>query len=166
MVQDKNWFCDQVQTYRGSLYNTAYHMLQNHADAEDAMEDAIYKAYINLHKLKDPEKCRAWLFKILVNTCYEMLRSKRDSVSIDDYAEVLPSRETDLSLALTIRQAVRSLDEDYRSVVLLYYFEDFSVKEIAGILGITGIAVKKRLSRARQRLKEQLQEVQDFYGYI
>lgn len=166
MVLDKSWFCESVQIYQNSLYNTAYHMLRNRADAEDALQDTLYKAYSNLHRLKDPEKCKAWMFKILVNTCYEMLRSKKEVCSIEDYTEILPSKEMDISLSIAVKQAIRSLDETYRSVVLLYYFEDFSVKEIAEILGITGIAVKKRLSRARQQLKDQLQEVQQPYEYV
>ncbi len=166
MTMDKNWFCEQVRLLKNSLYNTAYHILQSHADAEDALQDTLYKAYSNLHTLKDPGKCKAWMFKILINTCYEILRRKKDICSIDAYAEILPSKSMDIPLSVAVRQAIQELDETYRSVVILYYFEDFSVKEIAEILGITSIAVKKRMSRARQKLKESLQEVQEFYESV
>ncbi len=128
-------------------------MLKNPQDAEDALQDTILVAYEKLDTLRDPERFKPWIMKILSNTSNEMLRKRKNTLPMEDLAEHLPFEEKDLCSCISLLDAVKSLDEDYHSVVVLFYYEDMCIKDISTITGLSQGTVKTRLSRARQQLK-------------
>lgn len=126
-------------------------MLQSREDAEDVLQDVFVKILSRSFDFNSAEHERAWLVRVTLNRCHDVLRKKkiRRYTPLEDIVS-LPAEEKDMS----ILREVQTLPSDKREVVLLRYFEDFSVQQIAEILHITPSAVKMRLARARELLKE------------
>lgn len=140
------------------LYATAKTILMNDQDCADAIQETIVKAFSKIQTLRNDKYAKTWLIRILINECYTFLRKSSRLVSLEEMnekAEIEADKKTDYS---DLYRAVNSLKEELRLPVILYYIEDFSVKEIAQILEITEGAVQKRLARARGKLKRDLQE--------
>lgn len=140
------------------LYSTAKTILKNDQECADAIQETIAKAFSKLDTLRNDSYAKTWLIRILINECYTLLRKSRKLVSLEGMsaaAEMEADQKKDYS---DLYRAVNSLKEELRMPVVLYYIEDFNVKEIAQILEITEGAVQKRLARAREKLKRILQE--------
>ena len=155
-MDQRTWFAQQVKDCEQSLYRLANSILRDEDDTQDAAQEAICLAYQKLVLLRDKEKFKPWLLKILANTCYSMLRQRQRFVCLDTLPEQeAPERaETDTPLW----HAVLTLPDSMRAVVVLYYYEGACVKEIAAILKLSEANVKTRLSRARKQLKALLLE--------
>lgn len=152
--ETQQWFCDQVRACETGLYRLAMGLLQNRQDAEDAIQEALCSAYEKLDKLRERDKFRPWLMKILTNTAYDILRRRRPTVALE---EVEPWAEEPFEDRLHLWHAVQKLPEDYRAVVILFYYEDMEIRQIGEAMGIGEGTVKTRLFRARQRLKALLE---------
>lgn len=140
------------------LYSTAKTILFNDQDCADAIQETIVKAFAKIETLRNDRYARTWLIRILINECYTLLRKSSRFVPLEgmrETAETETGRDADYS---SLYEAVNSLKEELRMPVVLYYIEDFSIKEIAQILEISEGAVQKRLVRARGKLKRILQE--------
>lgn len=137
--------------YSDMLFRLSYSMLQSREDAEDVLQDVFVKILSRPFDFNSAEHERAWLVRVTLNRCHDVLRKKkiRRYTPLEDIVS-LPAEEKDMS----VLREVQALPSDKREVVLLRYFEDFSVQEIAEILHITPSAVKMRLARARELLKE------------
>lgn len=137
------------------LYVTAKSILTNDQDCEDAIQEAIVKAFSKIYSLKNDNYAKTWLMRILINECYSIGRRMRKiEVRADVNTESIVREEThDYS---ELYRAVNKLKEELRIPIILYYMEEFSVKEIAQILDISEGAVQKRLVRARQKLKSEI----------
>lgn len=153
-ILDKAWFCDQILQCQSGLYRLAMCMLQNPHDAEDILQDTILTAYKKLYSLRDPSKFKPWIMKILSNLANEMLRKKKNVLSMHHIDEQLTSDEKDICTSLSLWDAVKSLDRSYQSVVVLFYYEDMTIKDISTVTGLSQAAVKTRLVRARHQLKK------------
>lgn len=162
MIQNDE-FCELVRLHEDAMYSLAYSILRNDQDAADAISESIVKAYCGVSQLKNRRAFKPWLLKIVNNTSLEMLRGKRPTVDLDDQFDVPEdSHSTDLPTKLALRAAVDGLSQPYRTVVILFYYNNLSIIEIAAITGGTIIAVKKQLSRARTMLRESLSK-EDFF---
>lgn len=150
-MEELEWFTEQVKENESAMYRLAMSMLGNTEDAADAAQEAILIAYQKLPSLRKRESFRPWLMRILTNECYAILRGRKKVVSLDEVSEMPAAAENEEQLQLW--QAVCSLNQSLRSVVVLYYYDGFSGKEIGTILGITEANVKTRLSRARKHLR-------------
>lgn len=140
------------------LYSTAKTILINDQDCADAIQETIAKAFSKIGTLRNDKYAKTWLIRILINECYTLLRTSSKLVSLEgmsEMTEIEADQKTDYS---DLYRAVNSLKEELRMPVILYYIEDFNIKEIAQILEITEGAVQKRLARARGKLKRNLQE--------
>lgn len=137
-----------------TLYRVSKTILQNDTDCADAISETIVKAFSQIHTLKQDRYAKTWLIRILMNECYTILRQKKKLVSLEEYTtEAVVEDRADYS---ELYEAISHLPEKIRTCVILYYMEDFSIKEIALIMEITESAVKNRLARAREKLKEEL----------
>jgi len=139
------------------LYSTAKTILINDQDCADAIQETIVKAFSKIGTLRNDKYAKTWLIRILINECYTLLRKSSKLVSLEgmsEMTEIETDQRTDYS---DLYRAVNSLKE----AVILYYIEDFNIKEIAQILEITEGAVQKRLARARGKLKRNLQESEE-----
>lgn len=137
------------------MYRLAMSILCNEDDAADAAQEAILTAFQKLSSLRDRERFQPWLLRILTHQCYAILRQRRRLLPYETLAEQEAPAVSEQSQDLW--QAVCDLSEQLRSVVVLYYYEGFSAREVGEILGISEANVKTRLSRARKRLREQLE---------
>ena len=157
----KEEFCENIRQCEQAMYALAWSVLRSEQDAADAMGEAIVRAYSHLEQLKDKAAFKPWILKILHNICMEMLRQRHPTVDIDQQYDLEAPEGHDVSTRLALRQAVEDLEQPYRTVVTLFYYEDLAVAQIAGITGATTAAVKKQLSRAREMLRSSLQK-EDF----
>ena len=146
--------------YRDRLFAAAFQVCGNAADAEDAAQEALLRYHTSDKQFENEQHLRAWLLRVAINCAKNISRSfwRRNTVPLEDYMETLAF---DSDESRQIFREVMNLPETYRLVIHLYYYEDYSVREIGGILGLTESNVKVRLSRGRKLLKEALQEVWD-----
>ncbi|MEZ3421743.1 MAG: sigma-70 family RNA polymerase sigma factor [Eubacterium sp.] len=154
-------FCRNVRLCRNTMYALAFSILKNDCDAADAISEAVLKAYSNINSLKNDKYFKTWILKILQNTCIEMLRKNHAVLDIDEQYDIYDESYTDTAARLSLRSAVESLKNPYRTVTILYYYEDLPIKDIAKITGCSAAAAKKQLSRARFMLKDILNK-EDF----
>ena len=148
---------DLMNMYKNNVYAAAFSICKNASDAEDVVQDTFLQ-YYSTHKSFDSEQhIRAWLLRVAINKAKNIQSSfwRRNSMPLEDYIETL-SFETPETEELF--EEVMKLPEKYRVVVHLFYYEDYSIKEIARILKTTESNVKVRLSRGRAMLKEALKE--------
>ncbi len=146
----KATFSERVLECEQTLYRVSMSMLKNETDCEDAVQSALLAAYEKLDTLKNEEFFKTWLVRILINICNQQLRTRNRVISLQDYTDT-PSVSDDCNIE--IKMALEQLPVKIREVVVLYYMEDFSVKEISQILKIPNGTVKSRLSKGRKLLK-------------
>jgi len=144
-------FENGVLSCKDQMFRAAFCITRSDADAEDAVCEAIIKAYTHLDSLKHKRAFRAWMLKIVIREGYRIVRTRADAVSIEN-ADALPagldSYEEDGLLYY-----VNLLPEELRLPVLLFYFEGMRTAEIANQLGIPEGTVGSRLNRARAKLR-------------
>jgi len=157
---DREAFIRLIRDIENSLYNTAKSMLRKEEDVADAIQETILNAYKSVHTLREPRYFKTWLFRILINECNTMLSRRSLSTT---YAEV-PSEKREHSSPydeVDMREAVDRLEESKRIVVVLHYFEDLSLRQVADALNISESAVKMRLTRARQELYQKFKNFRE-----
>ena len=126
-------------------------------DADDLAQDALVKAYLSCAGYQDKGKFRSWLFKIAYNTFLNHKASLRCTESIDEARTLVSSNSSDNGFEhQDLYLALRTLPPKERSSITLFYLNGYSIKEIATITDTSEDAVKKQLSRGRDRLREQL----------
>lgn len=155
---DKETFCAGIVDCQETMFRAAKAILQNDQDAEDAVQEAICTAFARRDSLREAEKFRPWVLRILTNKCYDACRRRRNTVDLEAAGEVPAATGLDAAERLSLWQAVMSLNDDLRATVTLFYYDGMSVREIGGILGISEAAVKTRLRRGRERLRLLLDE--------
>lgn len=147
---DKTAFSALIDCQRLALYRVAKALLESDFDAADAIQETIISAYTNIRSLKKDEFFKTWLIRILINECKKILRKSNKIFSFEKVNEQAVSDAYPSDDATT--GFINMLDLGLKQVTILYYYEDFSVKEIATILNIFQGTVKSRLSRARNEL--------------
>ena len=140
------------------LYSTAKTILYSDQDCADAIQDTIVKAFSKIQTLKNDKYAKTWLMRILINECYTILRKTSKVISLDEMCETTELAADEKSDYSDLYKAVGSLKEDLRMPVILYYIENFNIREIAQIMDISEGAEQKRLARARGKLRQDLQE--------
>ena len=147
----KEKFAELVLESEKTLYRVSMSMLKNETDCEDAVQTAILSAYEKLDTLKNEEYFKTWLVRILINDCNRQLRTKNRIISLSEYSEDVPAISNDRDI--DVKMALEHLPVKILDVIVLYYMENFSVKEISHILQIPGGTVKSRLSKSRKLLE-------------
>ena len=135
-------------------YRIAYSYVKNVDDALDIVQEAILKAIVSLDNLKNPEYMKTWFYRILINTSLDFLRKQKKIVVVDD--EFLSSYDSGKMDEYTDIDLYRTLDElpdNYRSIVILRFFEDLKIEEIAEILNENVNTVKTRLYKSLDKLR-------------
>jgi len=155
-VSDKT-FDLWVKDHTPLLYRLAYWWTGSPAEAEELTQEAFFQAYRSRETLRDPGAAKAWLVKTL-RFCFtrELRRQKTASAVPLDEALELKGGEGASPDAIALHQAIQELEEHYRVVVVLFYFQDLAYREIADALDLPVGTVMSRLSRGRQLLHEKL----------
>lgn len=149
----KETFGRLVREYTVNMYRLALGILQNEHDAEDAVSEAVLKAYENLGKLRSADKFKAWIMQITANEARKLYGKQKRSIVIERIEELLPVFEDEHH---ELWDALMQLEQPFREVILLFYYEQFSIAEISQTLQIREGTVKSRLSRGRKQLKDML----------
>ncbi len=144
-----------LRTYGDMLYRTAYLLLGNPHDVQDALQETLLRCMEKAPAFASKDHEKAWLLRVTTNCCKDILRFRRrhSHLDIEPLKEQLPAPEEQ-----DIMQEIYTLPAKWKTVLILHYFEGYSVREIAKILGLTESAVKKRLQRAREALKLELRQ--------
>ncbi len=153
-----------VGLYQGPLTRMCYVYLQDAALAQDAVQETFLKAYRNLTHLRDGQSEKAWLMAIAVNTCRDMRRSAwqrhmerhvtPEELPMAAPQENIPGENAD---ALALGQAIGQLPRRHRDAVLLYYYQDLTIQEVADALHAAPSTIVKRLKQAREKLRAELE---------
>ena len=146
-----------VDMYKNNIYAAAFNICKSSADAEDVVQETFLQYYITKKEFDDEKHIRYWILRVAINKAKNIQSSfrRKKEMSLEDYVETL-TFETPESRELF--EEVMKLPEKYRVVIHLFYYEDYSIKEIAKILRVTESSVKVRLSRGRAKLKDALKE--------
>ena len=127
-------------------------MTKNEEDALDCIQEAILQSYISIKDLRQEEYFKTWLIKILINKCNALLKKNKKIMNLD--MEITGELKIEESYKLDLKESINNLDSDLKIIVILYYYEDMSIKDISESLNIPQGTIKSRLSRARKKLKE------------
>lgn len=146
----KEVFAELVRENKVPMYRLAYGILRNQMDAEDAVSEAVVKAFERLNSLRDPEKFKPWIMQIVANEARKLYGKKKRVDLVEDASEMKLYHEDAKNELWDI---VVRLDEKSRAVVILFYYEQLSLKEIGGVLDISEGTVKSRLFRAKEKLR-------------
>lgn len=151
MTEAEELFARVYDTYSTSLYRFCLIQMKNQADAEDILQEVLIKRLYQAPKFKSPEHERNWLFQVALNLCRdEWRRSRRSELPLETVAGVsIPPAE------LSLLEQVSNLPEKQRTALHLYYYEGYSIREIARLLGVTVPTVKMRLKRGREALRKE-----------
>ena len=140
--------------YSNAVYRMAFAYCKNKSDAEDIMQEVFISRFSADIVFEDEAKEKSWLLKVTVNKCRDMFRSLRYKYSLTS----IPLEEADIIYETqeesNVYQAVMSLPNKYRTVIHLFYYEEYSIKEISTITGDKETAIQTQLYRARKKLKD------------
>lgn len=159
---DERVFEERIRALEPRLYRTAYALLWNDADAADAMQECILKAWRKLGSLKEEQRFDAWTMRILVNQCRDIQRRSKlkplpFDEAIDKNAAAVQQSPPDIGL----QEVLRELPQKYRLPLLLHHMDGYSLEEIASMLHVPLSTVKGRLYQARKLLKTLLEKEED-----
>ena len=145
------------QAHGDRLFSIAYTVCQNREDAEDAMQDTMIRYSCAKKEFESEEHIKAWLIRVVINRAKDIRSSfwRRNQANWEEEMASLPFEEPEDS---RLFQAVMNLPEKYRTVIHLFYYEDYDIQEMAQLPGCPGGTIKSRLSRGRTLLKEILKE--------
>lgn len=143
---------EKIRKYSNMIYRLAFSMLKSKDDSEDIYQDVIIKFFNNIDTFKSEEHEKAWLIRVTINECNSLHRKGwfKNSAELDEEIPYL-DKETD-----EVFYVVAELPVKYRTVIYLFYYEDYKVSEISKILDTNESTIKSQLSRAREMLKQKL----------
>lgn len=149
-VRDADAFTELMQSQMRNMYKTAHAILWNDEDAADAISDTILTCWEKIGQLKKAEFFRTWMTRILINKCNDILRRKKREYPMEEVREAFgDSPEYD---NIEWVEMMKSLDEKYRLVMILYYVNGLATADISSILHIPDSTVRTRLSRGRKQI--------------
>ena len=156
-MQDMNRqeFTRRVLALEGRLHRISYGMLRNPQDQQDAVQEAVLRAWTHLSTLRQERYFETWLTHILINECYNLLSARRIVSPLDAVQEIPAPPE---GANRELHDALFGLEEKLRLPLMLHYMEGYRVREIAAILDLPEGTVKTRLARAKRELKQYLEE--------
>ncbi len=175
-----NQLDDLYRNHKGRIESFIRHMVRDSAQAQDLTQEVFIHAQRGLKDFRGESSPLTWLFRIANNLCLDYLRKEKGRGMMVEFFEYLDNRDLDLGgqgksdedqqpqllerreMSECVQEFVDRLPETYRSVMVLFYLEGFSIEEVAGILGASTVSIRVRLHRAREELRTLLEEGCDF----
>ncbi|WP_138188695.1 sigma-70 family RNA polymerase sigma factor [Paenibacillus alvei] len=157
---DHQAYITLFQQYEQQLYRTAFVYVNNQQDALDVIQETAYRSFKLIATLREPKYFKTWLIRICITCAIDYLRQRKKVVHLKPgHMEFAVCNEDyDVALSISLKQLIEQLDEDERSVILLRFYHDFTIKEIAEVLQIPLGTGKTILYRALHKLKKVIKE--------
>lgn len=154
MKCDAHTFAQMYETVYIDLYRFALCLMKNKHDAEDAVGEAVLKAYENIRKLRDENNFKSWIFTITANICRGKLReaAKKKTESSEEMLSDVPAKEIDHGISVDVQRAFFILSEEEQMIVGLSVFGGYNSKEIGTILGLKDNTVRSKKIRALEKM--------------
>ncbi|WP_413376823.1 RNA polymerase sigma factor SigW [Alkalihalobacillus sp. 1P02AB] len=172
---DEQAFAELVELFKDKVYQVAYRMVGNSYEAQDVAQEAFLRAYTNIEQYDINRKFSTWLFRIATNVAIDRLRKKKPDYYLQEEVkgadgltyesqiatdEALPEEQVvTLELQEWVQDEINRLPLKYRTVIILKYIEDLSLKEISDILDMPVSTVKTRIHRGREALRKRMKDV-------
>lgn len=145
--------------YKSYLYKVAYTYVKDKQVALDILQETSFKAWLNIHTLKDEEKFKPWITKILVNTALNYIKKESKVIYMEDENSIIYSEKSiSIEEKLDLYDAIDLLKPKYKTVIILKYFDDMKIEYISYVLNIPENTVKSHLKRAKESLSSILKE--------
>ncbi|HEU4553901.1 MAG TPA: RNA polymerase sigma factor [Chitinophaga sp.] len=155
---DVRAFKELYDAYSAAMYNICLRMTGNATDAEDILQEAFMQVFGNIGKLEQVGSATAWIKRIVVNHCLSYLRRKKVYFEEVDQVEVQEEPAVDeagfAGTVNAVKEAIAALPVGYKTVLNLYLFEEYSHREIAGMLDISESTVKTQYMRAKEKVRQ------------
>ena len=157
---DDNAFYELISERKDILYKTAFTYVKNKEDALDILNETVYRAFISIKKLKEPKFFNTWITRILINCALDTVRKDMKILQLDEQTSIAnTSNALGQEEVFDLNRAVDSLKEKYKTIVILKFFQDMTLAEIAEVLQCPLGTVKTNLYKALKELKINLEEV-------
>ena len=143
--------------YKSYLYKVAYTYVKDKQVALDILQETSFKAWLNIHTLKDEEKFKPWITKILVNTALNYIKKESKVIYMEDENSIIYS-DISIEEKLDLYDAIDLLKPKYKTVIILKYFDDMKIEDISYVLNTPENTVKSHLKRAKESLSSILKE--------
>ena len=145
--------------YKSYLYKVAYTYVKDKQVALDILQETSFKAWLNIHTLKDEEKFKPWITKILVNTALNYIKKESKVIYMEDENSIIYSEKSiSIEQKLDLYDAIDLLKPKYKTVIILKYFDDMKIEDISYVLNTPENTVKSHLKRAKESLSSILME--------
>jgi RNA polymerase sigma factor (sigma-70 family) len=160
---DHEAFTRLFRQLESQLYRLAKTILLKDEDCADALQETTLKVYKGLANLKQPKFFKTWVIRILINECNQLLRMRERTIAVAEIPEepVVSYVHFEDSGNVDLQSFINQLDESLRLAIVLFYYDDLSIKQIADVLDISEGAVRARLHRARRLLSKQIHPVRE-----
>lgn len=167
---DMNAFGKLFEVYKSEAFKYSYLITGNKNISEDIVQEAFINCYSHIKSLKNQEQFKSWFFKMLTRIAWRYSKKEKKSVPVDNIFEKADDEKKDESINQYLRkeqtdmlhEAIEKLDIKQKTVIVLYYFNELTVKEIANIMGCFEGTVKSRLYSARRKLKNNLEKIDEY----
>lgn len=159
MLTEKDEFCNYIRMHERAMYYLALSIVGNESDAEEVIGESIYRAYKNYYSLRNKKAFKTWVLRIVHNTAVELIRRDSRTISVEEIEDTaVEDIKENITTRIAVREAVERLKQPYRTVTILFYYDNLTIAEIARVTGTKIVTVKKQLSRSRKMLLEMLKE--------
>jgi RNA polymerase sigma-70 factor (ECF subfamily) len=156
---DDNAFYELIQERKATLYKTAYAYVKNKDDAMDIIGETVYRAYISIGKLREPDFFNTWLTRILINSSIDYIKKNKKVIPSGD--EINTSKVDNIcnsEINMDLYNAIDKLQPKFKTIIILKYFQDLTIPQIADILQYPVGTVKTYLNKALKELRIDLKE--------
>ena len=149
-----------LKKYKNYLYKIAYSYTKNENDSLDLIQECSYKAWLNIKKLKNHSSFKVWISRILINIALDEYYKnlKKNNLEIDYTISIYEDAKLDIAEKLDLQNAIDLLKPEYKTVIILKYFDDISINNISEIMDLPSNTVKTYLRRAKLCIKNILKE--------
>ena len=164
---DQEAFTTLVKSMKDDLYKIAKRRISNEDDMQDAIQETMLEMFKSIKKLRDPKLFKKWIITILINKCNRIYRRKyKTDLSYEElnFEDFITATSNDVESDLEFYELLKDLKYEERIILILYYKEEYTVKEIKSILNMKVSTINTHLFRARAKLKEKLEKGGELHG--
>ena len=163
ITTEEEKFYEQVSEQKRKLYGIAYSYLRNEADSLEVLQEATYRAWTKRNSLRDAERFVPWLTRILINCCNDELKRRKRSTVVETVRSEDGVMEMRSDRRLDMEQALDGVKPKYRQVIVLKYYRDMTLTDIAEVLGKPEGTVKTWLNKGLKQLRDKMKRKGDLH---